>query len=190
VRLLAAFPSKADTALLERTLTGFPSKPQVYIDDNGDAEGNFSVVAVLPERSEKSSENPENRTRATSPPSDPPSTPPLVPDRDEVGEGAAPNTSEAEAPPAALSMQPVGYFRSRDSNSSSLPVFHYYDSKRPINWVGGAPPKAEPDCGFRGERCATGPQGPGGPPKLGWSISLLIAVVVVVIFMLAGGAFK
>ncbi|KAG8308177.1 hypothetical protein J6590_002261 [Homalodisca vitripennis] len=80
----------------------------VYIDGNGDAEGNFSVVALLD---------------------------------DEAVNGSL-----------RMSMQPVGYFQ-YSSDSRVIPKFRYYDEGRPIQWVSGRQPPAEPLCGFEDERC-------------------------------------
>ncbi|GLV44985.1 Guanylyl cyclase at 32E [Carabus blaptoides fortunei] len=84
----------------------------VYIDSNGDAEGNFTVVALL--------------------------------DDLEIN-----GTLQ-------MSMQPVGYFQYTTNTSNSpldLPEFKYIDQSRPIQWVGGKLPRAEPLCGFHGEKC-------------------------------------
>ncbi|KRT83645.1 hypothetical protein AMK59_3294, partial [Oryctes borbonicus] len=84
----------------------------VFIDGNGDAEGNFTVVALL--------------------------------DDQEM------NTT------LRMSMQPVGYFQYTSNGSShllDLPEFKYLDMSRPIQWVGGKLPSAEPECGFHGEKC-------------------------------------
>lgn len=81
---------------------------QVFIDENGDAEGNYSVVTLLSDTS--------------------------------VSTG--------------MSMQPVGYFRYSNATAGrlELPDFRYFDSNRPIQWVGGTQPVAEPPCGFLGEK--------------------------------------
>lgn len=55
-----------------------------------------------------------------------------------------------------MSMQPVGYFQYTSNGSShflDLPEFKYLDMSRPIQWIGGKLPNAEPECGFRGEKC-------------------------------------
>ena len=36
-------------------------------------------------------------------------------------------------------------------------VFRYFNESRPIQWVGGKQPLAEPPCGFKGERCVYQP---------------------------------
>ncbi|KAL3273771.1 hypothetical protein HHI36_015198 [Cryptolaemus montrouzieri] len=85
----------------------------VFIDGNGDAEGNFTVVALLDDRDVNGS---------------------ILP----------------------MSMQPVGYFQYKpDGNSTpyAVPEFRYLDAQRPIQWVGGNLPRAEPICGFYGEKC-------------------------------------
>ncbi|XP_053691756.1 guanylate cyclase 32E [Sabethes cyaneus] len=80
----------------------------VYIDENGDAEGNFSVIALQKDEKVNNSLN--------------------------------------------KSMQPVGMFV-YSSNSTNLPEFKYLSSSRPIMWVKGRPPLAEPPCGFHNEKC-------------------------------------
>ncbi|KAJ8956736.1 hypothetical protein NQ318_014092, partial [Aromia moschata] len=83
----------------------------VFIDGNGDAEGNFTVVALLDDKE-------MNGT-------------------------------------LRMSMQPVGYFQYQSNGSnkgSALPEFKYLDLDRPIQWVGGKLPRAEPKCGFHGEK--------------------------------------
>ncbi|XP_065090662.1 guanylate cyclase 32E [Ochlerotatus camptorhynchus] len=79
----------------------------VHIDENGDAEGNFSVIALQKDEIVNNSLN--------------------------------------------KSMQPVGMFV-YSSNSTHLPEFKY-SSQRPIMWVKGRPPLAEPPCGFHSEKC-------------------------------------
>ncbi|XP_052127251.1 guanylate cyclase 32E-like, partial [Frankliniella occidentalis] len=105
----------------------------VLIDDNGDAEGNFSVVAALPD--------------------------------DEV----------------RVSMQPVGYFVYNSANDTALPEFRYFDSSRQIQWVSGSPPRAEPLCGFHGERCTY---------RADWRLSLPVAAVAVLLVVGAVFALK
>nr|XP_029711378.1 guanylate cyclase 32E-like isoform X4 [Aedes albopictus] len=80
----------------------------VYIDENGDAEGNFTVIALQKDEKVNNSLN--------------------------------------------KSMQPVGMFV-YSSNGTNLPEFKYLSSQRPIMWVKGRPPLAEPPCGFHGEKC-------------------------------------
>ncbi|XP_062545838.1 guanylate cyclase 32E [Armigeres subalbatus] len=80
----------------------------VYIDENGDAEGNFTVIALQKDEKVNNSLN--------------------------------------------KSMQPVGMFV-YSSNGTNLPEFKYLSSLRPIMWVKGRPPLAEPPCGFHGEKC-------------------------------------
>ncbi|XP_055858985.1 guanylate cyclase 32E [Episyrphus balteatus] len=52
---------------------------------------------------------------------------------------------------AKMSMQPVGFFVF--NKQSSLPEFRYIKQDRPILWLKGRPPLAEPICGFLGELC-------------------------------------
>ncbi|KAF7278941.1 hypothetical protein GWI33_007805 [Rhynchophorus ferrugineus] len=83
----------------------------VFIDQNGDAEGNFTVVSLLDDKETDSN--------------------------------------------LGMSMQPVGYFQYTLNGSvmSTLPEFRYFNNNRPIQWIGGNVPKAEPKCGFNGEKC-------------------------------------
>lgn len=102
----------------------------MYIDSNGDAEGNFTVVALLDDFE-------MNGT-------------------------------------LQMSMQPVGYFQYSvngsngpndlpvnstsnqnkfDMKSDTLQEFRYFNQSKPIQWVGGKLPSAEPKCGFTGEKC-------------------------------------
>ncbi|CAG9827536.1 unnamed protein product [Diabrotica balteata] len=103
------------TAILHRIINRSYHSIQgydVFIDDNGDAEGNFTVVALLDDKE-------MNGT-------------------------------------IRMSMQPVGYFQYKSNGSnkmSALPEFKYFDLDRPIQWVGGKLPRAEPKCGFYGEKC-------------------------------------
>ncbi|KAK3913296.1 Guanylate cyclase 32E [Frankliniella fusca] len=113
----------------------------VLIDDNGDAEGNFSVVAALP---------------------------------DDGAQGA-------QGQGARVSMQPVGYFAYNSANDTALPEFRYFDSSRQIQWVSGTPPRAEPLCGFHGERCAY---------RADWRLSLPVAAAAVLLVVAAAFALK
>ncbi|XP_063230387.1 guanylate cyclase 32E [Bacillus rossius redtenbacheri] len=102
------------TAILQRICNRSYRSVQghdVFIDANGDAEGNYTVVAML--------------------------------------DDAEANTS------LPMSMQPVGYFRYNHVGSDDLPVseFRYLDEQRPFQWARGRQPRAEPRCGFRGEKC-------------------------------------
>ncbi|KAJ1526714.1 hypothetical protein ONE63_008294 [Megalurothrips usitatus] len=128
------------TAILEH-IRGRPYQSvqgfDVLIDDNGDAEGNFSVVAALPDD----------------------------------GEG--------------ISMQPVGYFAYGHANDtqSALPEFRYFSTNRSrqIQWVSGSPPRAEPLCGFRGERCTY---------RADWRLGLPVAALGVLAVVGAAFALK
>ncbi|KAF5270552.1 hypothetical protein FQR65_LT05450 [Abscondita terminalis] len=103
------------TAILRRILNRSYHSVQgndVYIDTNGDAEGNFTVVALLD----------DTEMNGT----------------------------------IRMSMQPVGYFQYHLNGSNlptTLPEFKYLNSSKPIQWVGGRVPMAEPRCGFYGEKC-------------------------------------
>ncbi|CAG9824702.1 unnamed protein product [Phaedon cochleariae] len=102
------------TAILDRIVNRSYHSIQgydVFIDGNGDAEGNFTVVALLDDKE-------MNGT-------------------------------------LRMSMQPVGYFQYNSNGSIkaiALPEFRYFNSARPIQWVGGKRPRAEPKCGFYGQK--------------------------------------
>ncbi|XP_058056782.1 guanylate cyclase 32E [Anopheles bellator] len=84
----------------------------VYIDANGDAEGNFSVIALQKD--------------------------------DKVNNSLQ------------MSMQPVALFTygaNATTSTATLPEFRYLNAARPIMWVKGRPPLAEPVCGFYNEKC-------------------------------------
>ncbi|XP_026834463.1 guanylate cyclase 32E isoform X3 [Drosophila erecta] len=109
----------------------------VYIDSNGDAEGNYTVITL----------------------------------QNDVGSGSSVGSL------AKMSMQPVGFF-AYDKNSV-IPEFRYIKTDRPIQWLNGRPPLAEPICGFHGELCPR--------KKLDWRYLVsgpLCALVVVVAFAL------
>ncbi|XP_066246519.1 guanylate cyclase 32E-like [Euwallacea similis] len=105
----------------------------VFIDQNGDAEGNFTVVSLLD---------------------------------DKGGE--------------TTSMQPVGYFQYTLNGSviSALPEFRYINNSRPIRWIGGKAPTAEPQCGFRGEKCVY---------KIDWR--MIAGIITATSVMFVGGLF-
>ncbi|XP_058122463.1 guanylate cyclase 32E [Anopheles ziemanni] len=84
----------------------------VYIDPNGDAEGNFSVIALQKD--------------------------------DKVNNSLQ------------MSMQAVAMFvygARNATTSTTLPEFRYLNPNRPIMWLKGRPPAAEPICGFYNEKC-------------------------------------
>ena len=129
----------ANDALL--TLNLMTSK--VFIDSNGDAEGNYTVVSMLRVGNES----------------------------DEIQYVMQPvgyfqyniNTSTNDLPVRfALSAQ---LFRPLDVATLSIKevvdayllsvpkVFSYFNSNRPIDWIGKEPPISEPPCGFTGEKC-------------------------------------
>ncbi|XP_034667956.1 guanylate cyclase 32E [Drosophila subobscura] len=83
----------------------------VYIDANGDAEGNYTVITL----------------------------------QNDLSSGSA-GVSLAK-----MSMQPVGFFAY--NKHSLIPEFRYIKNDRPIQWLNGRPPLAEPVCGFHGELC-------------------------------------
>jgi hypothetical protein len=56
--------------------------------------------------------------------------------------------------------------------------FKYFDEHRKIQWVGGAEPKAEPPCGFQGEKCIYKPD---------WRV--IVTLSVLFSFLLVGGIF-
>ncbi|KAG8224498.1 hypothetical protein J437_LFUL004980 [Ladona fulva] len=132
----------------------------VYIDENGDAEGNYSVVALL--------------------------------DDDQINGSLR------------MSMQPVGYFQYSASSenelikdneskktknrqagdatfTNGLPTFKYYDENRPIQWIGGKIPKAEPACGFRGEKCVY---------RVDWKVTTILPVFVSLLVVASVFAFR
>ncbi|XP_057666697.1 guanylate cyclase 32E [Diorhabda carinulata] len=124
------------TAILDRIINRSYHSIQgydVFIDGNGDAEGNFTVVALLDDKE-------MNGT-------------------------------------IRMSMQPVGYFQYKPNGSNTmfaLPEFKYFDLDRPIQWVGGKLPRAEPKCGFKGEKCIY---------KIDWRLvatMVLVSTIVIV----------
>ncbi|CAH0563498.1 unnamed protein product [Brassicogethes aeneus] len=107
----------------------------VFMDANGDAEGNFTVVVLLD---------------------------------DERANGTQ-----------WMSMQPVGYFQYKHNNSSTLPEFKYLNPDRPIQWIGGKVPAAEPECGFFEEKCVN---------PVDWKIiaSIVLISIIVMVAILFG----
>nr|XP_036670728.1 guanylate cyclase 32E [Drosophila suzukii] len=111
----------------------------VYIDSNGDAEGNYTVITL----------------------------------QNDVGSGTSLGSL------AKMSMQPVGFF-AYDKNSL-IPEFRYIKNDRPIQWLNGRPPLAEPLCGFHGELCPR--------KKLDWRylvsgpLCALVVVVAIALFI-------
>ncbi|XP_035915374.1 guanylate cyclase 32E isoform X1 [Anopheles stephensi] len=104
----------------------------VYIDANGDAEGNFSVIALQKD--------------------------------DKVNNSLQ------------MSMQPVALFAYGARNATSgttLPEFRYLNPNRPIMWLKGRPPLAEPVCGFYNEKCR--------PKAKDWRY--ITGALVVILFM-------
>ncbi|XP_068150732.1 guanylate cyclase 32E [Drosophila tropicalis] len=83
----------------------------VFIDSNGDAEGNYTVITL----------------------------------QNDLG------SSTNHGSLAKMSMLPVGYFVY--NKNSPIPEFRYIKNDRPIQWLNGRPPLAEPLCGFHGELC-------------------------------------
>uniref|UniRef100_A0A6P4EU06 Guanylate cyclase n=1 Tax=Drosophila rhopaloa TaxID=1041015 RepID=A0A6P4EU06_DRORH len=111
----------------------------VYIDSNGDAEGNYTVITL----------------------------------QNDVGSGTSGGSL------AKMSMQPVGFFAY--NKHSLIPEFRYIKSDRPIQWLNGRPPLAEPLCGFHGELCPR--------KKLDWRylvtgpLSALVVVVAIALLI-------
>uniref|UniRef100_A0A1S4H063 Guanylate cyclase n=1 Tax=Anopheles gambiae TaxID=7165 RepID=A0A1S4H063_ANOGA len=105
----------------------------VYIDANGDAEGNFSVIALQKD--------------------------------DKVNNSLH------------MSMQPVALFaygaRNATGTGTTLPEFRYLNPNRPIMWLKGRPPLAEPVCGFYNEKCR--------PKAKDWRY--ITGALVVILFM-------
>ncbi|KAH8377100.1 hypothetical protein KR093_003438, partial [Drosophila rubida] len=83
----------------------------VFIDSNGDAEGNYTVITLQSD----------------------------------------PNAGNSGNSLAKMSMLPVGFFVY--NKDSVIPEFRYIKNGRPIQWLNGRPPLAEPMCGFHGELC-------------------------------------
>ncbi|XP_034473865.1 guanylate cyclase 32E [Drosophila innubila] len=83
----------------------------VFIDSNGDAEGNYTVITLQSDTN-----------------------------------GASSGSSLAK-----MTMLPVGFFVY--NKDSVIPEFRYIKNSRPIQWLNGRPPLAEPMCGFHGELC-------------------------------------
>lgn len=63
----------------------------------------------------------------------------------------------------------------------SFQEFKYFDASRPIQWIGGKLPKAEPDCGFYGEKCVY---------KMDWRLIASICFVSAVMLVAALFALK
>uniref|UniRef100_A0A182VU62 Guanylate cyclase n=1 Tax=Anopheles minimus TaxID=112268 RepID=A0A182VU62_9DIPT len=104
----------------------------VYIDANGDAEGNFSVIALQKD--------------------------------DKVNNSLQ------------MSMQPVALFvygARNTTTGTTLPEFRYLNPNRPIMWLKGRPPLAEPICGFYNEKCR--------PKAKDWRY--ITGALVVILFM-------
>lgn len=105
----------------------------MYIDANGDAEGNFSVIALQKD--------------------------------DKVNNSLH------------MSMQPVALFaygaRNATGTGTTLPEFRYLNPNRPIMWLKGRPPLAEPICGFYNEKCR--------PKAKDWRY--ITGALVVILFM-------
>ncbi|KAF2892457.1 hypothetical protein ILUMI_13717 [Ignelater luminosus] len=83
-----------------------------------------------------------------------------------------------------MSMQPVGYFQYQPNGSNlptTLPEFRYLNASRPIQWVGGKLPLAEPVCGFYGEQCIY---------KTDWKLVAIVSFVSIVIIVIILFALK
>ncbi|GAB0097290.1 Guanylate cyclase [Sergentomyia squamirostris] len=119
----------------------------VYIDGNGDAEGNFTLISLQDE---------------------------LVMAQAMSIEGAGPSPTSN---PLKMSMQPVGYFVY--STPANIPEFRYINPQRPIRWLTGVVPRAEPVCGFDEELCQS--------RRRDWRY--LLSGVCVALFLAVAGAF-
>ncbi|XP_023229803.1 guanylate cyclase 32E-like [Centruroides sculpturatus] len=95
---------------IKKCILGF----SVMMDENGDTEGNYTVLAVF------------NKTKLKLP---------------------------HDAIHLFKSMQPVAHFTNDDQQN--LPTIHL---RRNINWFGKGPPKGEPLCGFKDEKCSSSPR--------------------------------
>jgi len=93
------------------------------MDGNGDAEGNYTVLAMLP--------------------NDPPGSP-----NGASGDDRPYRTMSMRPVGYFVQTAPTDA-----SINGMIPSFQYFDERTGIGWVGGKPPKAEPSCGFRGEYC-------------------------------------
>ncbi|KAK9736393.1 Protein tyrosine and serine/threonine kinase [Popillia japonica] len=130
------------TAILQKILNRSYHSIQgydVFIDGNGDAEGNFTVVALLDDQE-------MNTTLRMS----------MQP----VGYfqyGASNASSHLIALPEFKYLDMSKQIQWIGGNASShliaLPEFKYLDMSKQIQWIGGKLPSAEPACGFRGEKC-------------------------------------
>ena len=76
-----------------------------------------------------------------------------------------------------MSMQPVALFaygaRNATGTGTTLPEFRYLNPNRPIMWLKGRPPLAEPVCGFYNEKCR--------PKAKDWRY--ITGALVVILFM-------
>ncbi|XP_035707425.1 guanylate cyclase 32E isoform X2 [Folsomia candida] len=161
-----------------RSIQGY----HVLIDENGDAEGNYTVISMLPLL-----EDQDNTTPL--PPSNQSTSPPPAfsawsnlhhsPGFTSRQTSSYYNyTDPVTNVTIRMSMQPVGYFQQAISPSGSgddIAVFQYFNESRPIQWVGGSAPRTEPRCGFDNEKCDTKPD---------WRI-VVISCVFGSIFMVA-----
>ncbi|XP_017772276.1 PREDICTED: guanylate cyclase 32E [Nicrophorus vespilloides] len=99
----------------------------VYMDENGDAEGNYTLIARKPLAGRtdlKEIVSKRNRARLNS-------------------------TTTKSSAAERFGLYPVGVFTLR-SFDSKLPLLQLVED---IDWIAGAPPIAVPPCGFRGEKC-------------------------------------
>lgn len=93
-------------------------------------------------------------------------------------------------------MLPVGYFQYSINKTHDLPVhlnicgekmkialftkafilqdFRYFDDTKQFQWVGNKKPKAEPECGFEGEKCV---------PNIDLKTSVAAGICSVIIFI-------
>jgi len=115
------------TAIMERirnrsyhSVLGF----DVFIDSNGDAEGNYTVVSMLPldsSGSGRAQDDPLHRSTGRN---------------------------------YAMQPVGYFQYNATSTSPSDLPIFRYFKPAEPIQWPGQGPPITEPPCGFVGEKCS------------------------------------
>ncbi|XP_008481623.1 guanylate cyclase 32E-like, partial [Diaphorina citri] len=118
-------------------LTVLPSF-DVYIDEHGDAEGNYSVVTLTLDSN--------NQLTVL------PSFDVYIDEHGDAEGNYSVVTLTLDSNNQLTVLEPVGYFQ-YTSLHAKLPNFRYYNRSKPIQWVGGKTPVAEPECGFDNEKC-------------------------------------
>ncbi|KAI5716079.1 hypothetical protein M8J76_000649 [Diaphorina citri] len=110
----------------------------VYIDEHGDAEGNYSVVTLTLDSN--------NQLTVL------PSFDVYIDEHGDAEGNYSVVTLTLDSNNQLTVLEPVGYFQ-YTSLHAKLPNFRYYNRSKPIQWVGGKTPVAEPECGFDNEKC-------------------------------------